>query len=98
MADIEWTAQLLQLRHGNKRKKLRKHGTLPALLALRDDAFITQADWSVLSETYKELIQLRNHLYLSRGVGVNSPAELPEDVKSNMAAVRSIVNRLFFMG
>jgi glutamate-ammonia-ligase adenylyltransferase len=96
MADIEWTAQLLQLRHGNKRKKLRKHGTLPALLALRDDAIITQADWSLLSEAYKKLIQLRNHLFLSRGVGVNSPAELPNDLIEKMAAVRSIVTTLFY--
>lgn len=96
LTDIEWTVQLLQLRHGFKRKKLRRTGTLPALLALRDDALITQEDWTILSETYRDLTQRRNHLYLSHGVGVNSPPELPQDVTQNMASVRDVVNRLFY--
>ena len=96
LSDIEWTAQLLQLRHGHKRKNLRKTNTLAALLALRDDAYIRQDDWSLLSDTYRELTQRRNHLYLSRGVGVDSPSDLPVEVKDKMAGVRAVVHRVFF--
>jgi len=96
LTDIEWTAQLLQIRHGHKRKNLRKTGTLPALLRLRDDAYITQDDWTVLSETYRDLTQLRNHLFLSHGIGVNSPSDLPSELHEKMVAVRDVVNRVFF--
>ena len=53
LTDIEWTAQLLQLRHGPRRPRLRTPSTLDALRRLRDDALITQADWETLSETYR---------------------------------------------
>lgn len=96
LTDIEWTVQLLQLRHGARRPALRCVGTVQALRVLRDDALITQDDWSILYESYCDLTRLRNHLYLIHGVGVNSPAELPEALRTKMAAVRSIVERLFY--
>ena len=80
LADIEWTAQLLQLQHGGPRRRLRPTGTLAALRALRDDALITQADWETLSETYLRLVHLRNHLYLRSGVPTDAPPALPADL------------------
>ena len=96
LADIEWTAQLLQLRHGGPRRRLRHTGTLAALRALRDDALVTQAEWEMLDETYLALVRLRNHLYLRGGVSADSPPTLPDDLAARMAAVRSIVLGRFY--
>ena len=95
MTDIEWTAQILQLRHG-ARRRLRMPGTLEALRRLRDDALLTQADWETLSETYTRLIGLRNHLYLRAGVSGNAPPILPDDLRARMAATREVCLRVFY--
>lgn len=57
---------------------------------------ITQADWETLSETYRRLVHLRNHLYLHGGVPADSPLILPDDVAAPMATVRTIVMRRFY--
>lgn len=96
LADIEWTAQLLQLRHGAGQKRLRKAGTLPALRALRDEARMTQADWETLSGTYLALSQLRNRLFLRSGVSTDAPPSLPDDLGAAMADARAVTMRLFY--
>ncbi len=96
MTDIEWTAQILQLRHGARRPRLRTPGTLDALRRLRDDALVTQADWEILSETYMRLIGLRNHLYLRAGVSLNAPIVLPSDLRARMTAAREVCERVFY--
>jgi glutamate-ammonia-ligase adenylyltransferase len=96
MADIEWIVQLSQLIHGGKRPKLRQTGTLRALRELRDDARITQDDWEVLDETYTQLTQLRNHLFLKRGVAADIPERMPEPLADSMTRVRVIFLRRFY--
>jgi glutamate-ammonia-ligase adenylyltransferase len=96
MTDIEWTAQLLQLRHGPRRPRLRTPGTLDALRRLRDDALLTQADWETLSGTYTRLIGLRNRLYLRAGVSLNAPPALPDDLRALMAQSREVCLRVFY--
>lgn len=96
LADIEWTAQLLQLRFGHAQKRLRKPGTLPALRALRDETRMTQADWETLSETYLRLSHLRNRLFLRSGVSTDAPPSLPAELAEAMTAARSVCNRLFY--
>jgi len=96
MTDIEWTAQLLQLRHGARRPRLRTPSTLEALRRLRDDALVTQADWETLSATYVCLTGLRNRLYLRAGVSVNAPPALPDDLRALMAAAREVCGRVFY--
>jgi len=96
MTDIEWTTQLLQLRHGVRRPRLRTPSTLDALRRLRDDALLTQADWETLAETYTWLISLRNHLYLRAGISSNAPPTLPDDLRAVMAAVREVCIRVFY--
>jgi glutamate-ammonia-ligase adenylyltransferase len=96
MTDIEWIAQILQLRWGHKKPRLRPSGTLKALLALRDDAKIQQSDWEVLDAAYKELTRLRNRLYLRRGVGSDVLDPMPEATGERMKAVRAICLRLFY--
>lgn len=96
MTDIEWTAQMLQLRHGPRRARLRTPGTLEALRRLRDDALLTQADWETLSETYTRLIGLRNRLYLRAGVSLNAPPALPDDLRALTARSREVCRRVFY--
>ncbi len=96
MADIEWTVQLLQMQHGARRRRLRVPGTLPALLALRDDALLTQADWETLSHAYTRLAGLRNRLFLASGVAHDAPASLPPDVQDAMTAAHAVVRRVFW--
>ncbi len=96
MTDIEWVAQLLQLRHGTRRPRLRTPSTLGALRRLRDDALLTQADWETLSEAYTGLIALRNRLYLRAGVSLNAPPALPDDLRARMAAARQVCLRVFY--
>ena len=94
LSDIEWTAQMLQLRHGPKRPRLRTSSTLDALRRLRDDALLTQADWETLSETYLALARLRNHLFLRSGLASTAPPPLPE-MTAQMQAARGVFLRVF---
>ena len=96
LADIEWTVQLLQLRHGPRRPRLRTPGTLDALRRLRDEALLTQADWETLSETYLCLARLRNRLYLKAGVSADAPPTLPDDLRVKMQAARQVCLRVFY--
>ncbi len=96
LADIEWTAQLLQLRHGLRRPCLRVTGTLDALRRLRDDALLTQADWETLSQTYLHLARLRNRLWLKSGVPTDAPPALPDALRRQMAAVQEVCLRVFY--
>ena len=95
MTDIEWTAQLLQLRHGARRPRLRTPSTLETLRRLRDDALLTQADWETLSQTYTRLITLRNRLYLRAGVSL-APPDLPDELRALMDQSRAICLRVFY--
>ena len=63
LADVEWTVQLLQLRH-----RLWGHaGTLGALRALREAGHIDADDADALSAAYEYCERTRNRLYLVRG-------------------------------
>ena len=96
LTDIEWTTQMLQLRLGSRRPRLRTPSTLDALRHLRDDALITQADWETLSETYLRLTALRNHLYLKAGVAGDVPPTLPGNLQAQMTAAREVCRRVFY--
>jgi len=98
LTDIEWTAQLLQMRHGPRRPRLRTPNTLDALRRLRDEALLTQADWETLSATYMQLIQLRNRLYLKSGVSSNTPPALPDDLYLLREKARAVCLRVFYGG
>ena len=96
LSDIEWTVQMLQLRFGPKRPRLRIPNTLDALRRLRDDAFLTQADWERLSEAYLALARLRNRLFLKSGLAVNIPSAVPGRLQAQMTAARDVFVRVFY--
>ncbi|HKQ00551.1 MAG TPA: bifunctional [glutamine synthetase] adenylyltransferase/[glutamine synthetase]-adenylyl-L-tyrosine phosphorylase, partial [Actinomycetes bacterium] len=76
LADVEWTAQLLQLRTGGSHPSARIQGTLPALEELARIGALEagQADW--LADAYRLCQRIRNLAYLVAGRPVES---LPTD-------------------
>ena len=66
ISDIEWTVQLLQLRHGARQTAIRSTGTMEALDGAQDAGLIAHPDARQLREGYQFLSQVRNRLYLLR--------------------------------
>jgi len=64
LADVEWTVQLLQLRHGGRRRSLRTPGTMAAVDALEEEEVLNGADARWLREGYELFTDIRNVLYL----------------------------------
>jgi [glutamine synthetase] adenylyltransferase / [glutamine synthetase]-adenylyl-L-tyrosine phosphorylase len=67
MADVEWTAQLFQLRHAWEVPGLRTTSTLGALAAAADAGLLDPADHQVLQTTWRFASRLRNATVLWRG-------------------------------
>src|SRR5439155_8961681 len=67
LADVEWTVQLLQLRHGHAVPGLRTTRTLDALLAAADAGLVTRADADALAAAWTLASRVRNALTLIRG-------------------------------
>ncbi|MFF1302932.1 bifunctional [glutamine synthetase] adenylyltransferase/[glutamine synthetase]-adenylyl-L-tyrosine phosphorylase [Streptomyces sp. NPDC058307] len=67
LSDVEWTVQLLQMRHGAQVPGLRTTRTRAALVAARDAGFITADDTQVLDEAWVLATRVRNAVMLVRG-------------------------------
>jgi glutamate-ammonia-ligase adenylyltransferase len=87
LADVEWTVQLLQLRHAHRIPALRTTSTLAALraagaadLLAADDAAALEAAWVLAS-------RVRNAIVLSRGRPGDS---LPGDVRALAGVARAV--------
>jgi glutamate-ammonia-ligase adenylyltransferase len=79
LADVEWTVQLLQLRHAATVTGLRTTRTLPALAAAREAGLVTPADAEALAAGWTLAARVRNALTLFRGrLADELPAHGPE--------------------
>ncbi|MDO9458428.1 MAG: bifunctional glutamine-synthetase adenylyltransferase/deadenyltransferase, partial [Nocardioides sp.] len=87
LADIEWTVQLLQMRHAGEVPALRTPRTLPALEAAREAGLVTDRDAAQLAEAWRTVSRVRNAVTLARG---KAGEELPRDTRER-AAVASIL-------
>jgi glutamate-ammonia-ligase adenylyltransferase len=67
LSDVEWTVQLLQLRHAFAVPSLRTTGTLLALGAAREAGLITAADAATLAESWQLAARIRDAVMLVRG-------------------------------
>jgi glutamate-ammonia-ligase adenylyltransferase len=109
LSDVEFTTQLLQLRHG-----IRATGTMAALGRLADAGVLASHDREVLAEAYRFCEQTRNRWFLVKGapddalpsqpipfgrlarsLGV-TPAELRENYRRVTRRSREVVERLFY--
>ena len=67
LADIEWTVQLLQLRHAHKVPALRNTSTLETLNAIGAAELLPESDVELLREAWLTATRARNALVLVRG-------------------------------
>jgi [glutamine synthetase] adenylyltransferase / [glutamine synthetase]-adenylyl-L-tyrosine phosphorylase len=67
LADIEWTVQLLQLRHAHKVPALHSTSTLEALNAIGAAELIAEGDVELLRQAWLTATRARNALVLVRG-------------------------------
>ncbi len=109
LSDVEFCAQLLQLRHG-----VRAPGTMTALGELTDAGLLSVDDATVLREAYRFCERTRNRLYLLRGDRADAlpqaadelarlarsldtaPVELREHYRRVTRRARAVVERLFY--
>jgi len=78
LADVEWTVQLLQLRHAFEIEGLRTTGTLGALAAAGKAGLIPPADAETMEQAWRFASSLRNASVLWRGRPVDA---LPSDLR-----------------
>jgi glutamate-ammonia-ligase adenylyltransferase len=78
LSDVEWTVQLVQLRHGYEVDALRTTGTLAALAAAGEEGLIPSADVETMTKAWKFASSLRNASVLWRGRPVDA---LPSDLR-----------------
>ncbi len=79
LADVEWVAQLVQLRHARAVPALRTTRTLAALQAARDEGLIDAADTEALTTAWLLATRIRNAVVLVRGrAGDTVPTSQPE--------------------
>jgi glutamate-ammonia-ligase adenylyltransferase len=67
IADVEWTVQLLQLRHAHEIEGMRTTSTLDALAAAVAAGLLDAADGDVLRAAWTLTVHVRNALLLVRG-------------------------------
>jgi glutamate-ammonia-ligase adenylyltransferase len=87
MADVEWTVQLLQLRHAHEVPGLRHTGTMTALRVAHENGLVDVQDAQVLAQSWTLASRLRNAAVLWRGRAVDA---LPSDLR-DLAGVARIV-------
>jgi [glutamine synthetase] adenylyltransferase / [glutamine synthetase]-adenylyl-L-tyrosine phosphorylase len=79
LADVEWVAQLLQLRHARAVPALRTTRTIAALQAATGEGLIDAADAAALTAAWLLATRIRNAVVLVRGrAGETVPSSQPE--------------------
>jgi glutamate-ammonia-ligase adenylyltransferase len=71
LADVEWTVQLLQLRHAHRYMSLHNTSTLQSLDAIGAVELLGENDVAQLKEAWLTATQARNALVLVRGKPVD---------------------------
>ncbi len=87
LADVEWTVQLLQMRHAHDVPGLRTTRTLEALHAAAEADLITADDASLLESSWRLVSRIRNAVVLMRG----KPAESMVEQASERAGVAHLL-------
>ncbi|WP_283133834.1 bifunctional [glutamine synthetase] adenylyltransferase/[glutamine synthetase]-adenylyl-L-tyrosine phosphorylase [Rhizohabitans arisaemae] len=82
LSDVEWVAQLIQLRHAWRLPGLRTTRTLAALRAATADGLLDADDCAVLVEAWRFASRIRDGIMLVRGrAGDSIPADIRERAK-----------------
>jgi [glutamine synthetase] adenylyltransferase / [glutamine synthetase]-adenylyl-L-tyrosine phosphorylase len=78
LSDVEWTVQLLQLRHAFEVPALRHTGTMTALRVASEHRLVDAADAEAMASAWRLASRLRNAAVLWRGRPVDA---LPSDLR-----------------
>jgi glutamate-ammonia-ligase adenylyltransferase len=76
LSDVEFAAQLLQLRHGGTHPQLRVPGTMDALRVMHETGLLPESDFQALSQSYLFCTRARLRLHLQKAPAADS---LPTD-------------------
>lgn len=87
LADVEWTVQLLQMRHAGRVEGLRTPQTLAALEAAVEADLVSREDAETLAAAWRLVSRLRNAVTLVRG---KPSDQLPRDARER-AAVAAVL-------
>ncbi|HEX2057822.1 MAG TPA: bifunctional [glutamine synthetase] adenylyltransferase/[glutamine synthetase]-adenylyl-L-tyrosine phosphorylase [Actinomycetota bacterium] len=82
LADVEFSAQLLQLEHAHDRPELQVTGTLDALDACWREGLLSDADALRLAEAYRFLMKARNRMFLMAGRPQDALPNKPEELEA----------------
>ncbi|MFI6812513.1 bifunctional [glutamine synthetase] adenylyltransferase/[glutamine synthetase]-adenylyl-L-tyrosine phosphorylase [Nonomuraea sp. NPDC050328] len=87
LSDVEWVAQLLQLRHAGDRPALRTTRTVEALRAAVAEGLLEAADADVLAEAWRFASRIRDAIMLVKG----RPGDLvPADTRERRRLARTL--------
>jgi glutamate-ammonia-ligase adenylyltransferase len=86
LSDVEWVAQLIQLRHAGRLPSLRTTRTLETLRAAVVEELLSEADEDVLSQAWTFASRIRDAIVLVRGRAADS---IPVDVRE-----RALISRV----
>ena len=87
LSDIEWTIQLLQLRHANASPELRTPSTLQALGAAVSAGLVEPSDAEALADAWRHASRVRNGVMLVRGRASDALPTEPRD----LAAINTLL-------
>ncbi|GGV68543.1 glutamate-ammonia-ligase adenylyltransferase [Streptomyces griseoloalbus] len=80
LSDVEWTVQLLQLRHGAREPGLRTTRTRQALAAARAAGLLSEEDAGILDEAWVLATRVRNAVMLVRGRAGDTFPSVPREL------------------
>jgi glutamate-ammonia-ligase adenylyltransferase len=81
LADVEFTVQLLQMRHGAEHPEVRTPNTYDAIDRLRTAGLIEPRDADWLRDAYLLLNRVRNHMFLLRGLVTDALPSRDDEVE-----------------
>jgi [glutamine synthetase] adenylyltransferase / [glutamine synthetase]-adenylyl-L-tyrosine phosphorylase len=87
LTDVEWVAQLLQLRHAHAVPALRTTRTLAALLAAAGEGLLTAADAETLAAAWRLAARIRDAVMLVRG----RPSDVVPTAQPELGAVARLL-------
>jgi glutamate-ammonia-ligase adenylyltransferase len=87
LSDVEWTIQLLQLRHAGSIAELRAPSTLPAIEAALRHGLLDAEQATVLSDAWRMAMRVRNAIVLARGKASDM---VPADPRTLSAVSRAM--------
>jgi glutamate-ammonia-ligase adenylyltransferase len=87
MSDVEFAVQIIQLEHAHRVPELRVTGTLEAMEGARAADLLTRDDELNLSEAYRMLMRIRNHLFFMHGRPVDALPVKPEELEALAVAL-----------